>query len=73
MSVNKIISTISTGTAVVSAVIAAVLLVHELVSGGNPYNTVHNLEGWVSGVGFHLALITLATAAVPALLCRHEK
>ena len=64
MSVNKMLSLAALAVAAVAAVIATITLLHELTTGADPHSVMHSLENWVTGVGYHLALIALAATAV---------
>jgi hypothetical protein len=63
--IKKLLVDASLGVAGLSALIALFALVHEFleVSGG-PHQLMHALEQWVLGIGYHVALILLATAGV---------
>ena len=73
MSVNKLFTAASGVTAGVACVIAAIGLLHELLSGLPPEVLIHELEGWVATVGYHLALILLAAGIVSYLANKKQK
>jgi hypothetical protein len=63
----KSLAIMSTVLATISCAIAAVGLVHELLSARDPHMLMLNLEGWTTTVGYHVALIVLAAGAVTYL------
>jgi hypothetical protein len=65
--INKLLAIAAALVAAVATAIAAVGLLHELISASDPHGLMHGLEAWVGGAGYHLALILLAATAVSYL------
>ncbi len=68
MPVARALANLALGIAGLSALIALVALWHEFTEPGGAHELVHNLETWLVTVGYHTALIFVATAAVMRLV-----
>ena len=71
MPVKSLLMGMSVALAGIACIAAAVVLGHELLSAKDPHMIVHGLEEWVTTVGYHLALILLATGVLHYLA--HKK
>ena len=67
MPITKLYTNIALAIVVISSLIALFGLLNELGSGNSLNVTINELESWISGVGFSLALIVLAATGVSYL------
>lgn len=71
MSVEKALAKLALGVAGLSVLIAVLALWHEFIEPGGPHELMHNLETWLVTVGYHTALILVASAGVLYLTRKH--
>lgn len=64
MPVGRLLATLAMFIAVAAFVVTVVALIHTFATAHDPHMLMHELEAWVVSVGFHLALILLATSGI---------